>query len=89
MTLQYKQTHSGQKRAYGDSFNEYEVTSELPIEEVEKLCCEEFKCSLSQSQYKADLKEDSGQGNYFRTSYTIRRLDENTYKYVTCFPYTG
>ena len=32
----YVNTHSGQKRAYGDTYYEYEVASDLPKEEVEQ-----------------------------------------------------
>ena len=36
----FKNTHSGQKKAYGDSFYEYEINSDLPAEEVERVCRE-------------------------------------------------
>ena len=71
-------THSGQKRAYGDSYYEYEVTSELPPEEVEKWCSEKLHKAIPQRQWK---DEDNSMCNHFRPYYNFAKREGGKYFY--------
>eukprot|EP01035_Chromulina_nebulosa_P038938 gene38938-52581_t len=52
-----KRLHQGQKRAYGDSFYEYEVISDFPVEDVEKYCTTELRKAIPKNQYLTDLRD--------------------------------
>lgn len=81
--------HSGQKRAYGDTIYEYDVTSDMPADHVERICREHaYKCDLSAEQYKAQYAADRSAGNFFRTSYEFKRTGNGTYSYRVTYPFT-
>lgn len=83
----FTNTHSGQKRAYGDSFYEYEVTSDLPAEEVEKVCRERvYKCSVSTADWLADYRKPGcSMDDAFRPHYEFKQLGTDKFSYVvTC-----
>ena len=84
----FTNTHSGQKQAYGDSFYEYDVTSDLPAEEVERVCAEKVYKAMPESQYRDEMKANSSADNYFRSHYKFRKSGEGRYSYSVCFPYT-
>jgi hypothetical protein len=77
----FTNTHSGQKKAYGDSFYEYDVASDLPAAEVEKVC------AIPESQYLAELRANHSMDNAFRASYKFTRVGEGKYRYVVSYPY--
>lgn len=83
----FTNTHSGQKRAYGDSFYEYDVTSELPAEEVERVCSEKVYKAMSKQQYVEEFKANRTADNHFRSHYTFTKVGEGQYRYSVCFPY--
>lgn len=78
-------THSGQKEAYGDSYYEYDVTSELPEEEVEKFCSEKLSKAIPYSQWKA---ENTSMCNHFRSYYKFTKRGEGKYFYQVTNSYT-
>ena len=85
-----KNTHSGQKRAYGDTFREFIVKSDNPESEVKSYCTKTiYQCSLTAEQY---LKEERAGvenfGDHFRSNYKFRKTDENTYFYQITEPST-
>lgn len=82
--IEYELLHSGQKRAYGDTLKEYLVKSDLPHDEVEKLCNAEFGCTLTRAQWQ---KENNSASNHFRTYYTLKKRSEGEYLYTTTFPF--
>lgn len=84
----YTQTHGGQKKAYGDSFYEYEVTSDLPPYEVERICAEKIEKAMPIEQYRQEYKAKPIADNHFRKHYTFRKRPDGTYLYSVCFPYT-
>jgi hypothetical protein len=84
----FKNTHSGQKKAYGDSFYEYDVTSELPPEDVERVCREKIYKSIPEAQYLEECKANRSADLHFRAFYKFRKRSEGTYFYSVCFPYT-
>jgi hypothetical protein len=83
----FTNTHSGQKNAYGDSFYEYEVSSELPAEEVERICRERVYQAMPESQYLAERKIDRSADAYFRAHYKFTPKGVGRYFYQVCFPY--
>lgn len=77
-------THSGQKRAYGDSYYEYEVASELPQEDVERFCREKLYRAIPESQWRT---ENNSASNHFRPYYTFNKLTEGKYFYQVVSSY--
>lgn len=86
--VSFKNTHSGQKRAYGDSFYEYEIESALPAEEVEKVCATRIYAAIPIAKWRAEQKA-GGADAYFRSHYTFTKKADGKYFYSVCFPYTG
>lgn len=83
----FTNTHSGQKRAYGDSIYEYSVSSDLPAEEVEKVCRERvYKSSVSKADWLADYRKPGcSMEDAFRPYYEFKDLGDGKYSYVvTC-----
>lgn len=92
----YVMTHSGQKKQYGDSFTEYDITSQLPAEEVERICSTKIHPAMPEAQWLSEYK-DAPRGKsaelYFRSHYKFRKVRETPsgdsgYFYSVCFPYT-
>jgi len=83
----FTNTHSGQKKAYGDSFYEYDVTSELPADQVEAVCREKVYKAMPEAQYLAELRANSSMDNAFRAAYTFKQAGEGKYRYVVKYPY--
>ena len=84
----FTNTHSGQKRAYGDSYYEYEVTSALAADEVEKVCREKvYVCPLSEQQWRDEYKAKPSADNHFRSHYTFKARPTGGYFYSVRFPY--
>lgn len=81
-------THRGQKRAYGDSYYEYMVESDLPTEEVERVCSEKVYKAISEDMYRAEYKAAPTADNHFRSSYKFKSIGGGKYLYVVTFPYT-
>jgi hypothetical protein len=84
----YTQTHGGQKKAYGDSFYEYEVTSDLPADEVERICREKIDKAIPLQQYQDEYREKPTASNHFRSHYRFTKRPDGTYFYSVCFPFT-
>lgn len=80
----FTNTHSGQKRAYGDSFYEYDITSDLPAEEVEKVCRERvYKSSVNKADWLADYRTPGcSMEKAFRPYYEFKPLGDGKYRYV-------
>lgn len=80
----FTNTWSGQKRAYGDSFYEYEVTSDLPAEEVERICRERvYKSSVSKDEWLADYRQPGcSMEEAFRPYYEFKQLGTDKFSYV-------
>jgi hypothetical protein len=83
-------THSGQKRAYGDSFYEYDVTSDLPAAEVERICAEKVYTAIPESQWLADQRATGGSSmeKAFRAHYKFEPRGAGKYFYQVCCLYT-
>jgi len=83
-------THSGQKRAYGDTFREFTVKTDKPESEVKGYCIENvYKCSLTTEEYLKDERagvEDFG--DHFRSNYNFKRIGEGKYFYQVIQPST-
>lgn len=84
----FKCTHSGQKRAYGDSFYEYDVKSALSYDEVKRVCSEKIYKAMSEEDYKTDYAANRSADNFFRASYRFTNMGNGNYRYVVVFPYT-
>lgn len=88
----YVVTHSGQKKAYGDTFTEYDVTSDLPADDVERICATKIHPSMPEAvwlaEYRDTPKGQSSADRYFRAHYKFRRTGEGRYFFSVCFPYT-
>lgn len=83
----FSNTQYGQKRAYGDSFYEYTVTSDLPADEVEKVCREKIYKAIPLARYRAEYKAAPTMDNHFRNHYTFTKRPDGSYFYSVCSPY--
>ena len=83
----FKNTHSGQKKAYGDSFYEYEIESPLPREEVERVCSTLIYKAIPKEQWEADGGFRASMDNHFRAHYTLAPTGEGRWFYQVMFPY--
>lgn len=85
----FRCTHSGQKRAYGDTFHEYDVNSELPAEEVEKFCAEHVYKAIPKSEWLVDFRKPGcSMEEAFRPHYTFKPNGRDGYFYVVRLLYT-
>lgn len=84
----FKNTHSGQKRAYGDSFYEYEITSALPADQVEAICCTKVYAAIPETRWREEGKTDRSADAHFRAHYKFAARGDGKYFYQVCFPYT-
>jgi hypothetical protein len=81
--------HSGQKRAYGDSFYEYDVSSDLPAEQVEKVCRERVYKAIPHAEWQEDYRKPGcSMGDAFRPHYTFKAIGDDRYAYVVTSLYT-
>ena len=83
-----KQTHSGQKRRYGDSFYEFTVKSNKPESEVQKYCNDTVrKCSLKTCDYLANERiKGRPFDDHFRPSYEFKKVVDGEYFYRVTSP---
>ena len=83
-------THSGQKRAYGDTFREFIVKTDKPQSEVEAYCAEHVRqCSLTTEEYLKDERAGVKDfGDHFRSNYKLRKVTEGVYFYTVTEPST-
>ncbi len=87
--VSFQNTHSGQERAYGDTFYKYQVRSELPADEVERVCREKiYRCPMSETEWKEKGKTDRSMDHAFTAHYTFRALGEGRYFYQVRMLYT-
>lgn len=86
----FTNTHSGQKKAYGDSYYEYDVTSDLPADEVERVCSEKVYKAISHAEWQADYRAPGGcsMDKAFRSHYKFEKRGEGRYFYQVCNLYT-
>lgn len=86
--VEFCNVHSGQKRAYGDSFYEYEVTSELPVESVERVCSERvYKCGLTMAKWRDENRANPSMANHFRSHYEFQDRGGGKFFYRVTFPF--
>ncbi len=87
--VHFQNTHSGQKRAYGDSYYEYQVRSDLPQAEVERICREKiYKCAMTDAEWREKGKTDRSMDHAFTPHYVFRKMDEGKYFYQVHELYT-
>ena len=86
-----KKTHSGQYKRYGDSFYEWEITTDLPKEKVLEKCFTE----LAKAEYptkeewqKNIINEKKGDLRYYFYGYYDLVKTNNGYNFIVCHPYT-
>ncbi|MDJ1465692.1 hypothetical protein [Nitratireductor sp. GZWM139] len=84
----FTNTHSGQKRAYGDSYYEYDVTSDMPADHVERVCRENaYKCDLPASQWRDENRANPSMSNHFRSHYQFEDRGNGKFFYRVTFPF--
>lgn len=84
--VKFANTHSGQKRAYGDTLYEYEATSDRPADEVRNILCEHaYECKLPIQEWRKEMRESATK--YFRAHYEFRALGEGRFFYRVTLPY--
>ena len=83
-------THSGQKRAYGDTFREFTIKTDKPEDEAKDYCTEHvYKCSLTTAEYLADERAGVKEfGDHFRSNYKFSRVGDGVYFYQVIQPST-
>lgn len=80
-------THSGQERAYGDSYYKYHVIGADSEEDAYALCQEHGrKCDLPTATYR---KEDGPMSKHFREHYNIKPDGFGGFLYTVTWPWTG
>jgi len=84
----FTNTHSGQKKAYGDTFYEYDVKSDLPPADVEKVCREQVYPAIPKSEWLADYRTPGcSMENAFRPHFEFRQLGPDRFFYVVTILY--
>lgn len=87
--FEHECTHSGQKKAYGDTYREYEVKSDLPDDEVEARCVSKIHKAMP---YDAWLKKyrsgEGGMEHAFSPSYKFKKRGEGEYFFQVISMYT-
>lgn len=95
--FEYKKTHSGQYRRYGDSFYKWDIETDLPKEEVLKKCFEELADKWDhdlpeQNEWKLNVRSGGSHeydyGYYFAGYYSLHKTNGG-YEFTICKPYTG
>lgn len=87
--VKFTNTHSGQKRAYGDTFYEYDVTSDLPADLVERICSERIYKAISKAEWQADYCAPAcSMEKAFRAHYEFKSLGDGKYFYQVRCLYT-
>lgn len=85
----FTNTHAGQKRAYGDSFYEYDISSDRPPDEVEKVCRELIRKAIPKSEWLADYRTPgNSMEKAFRPHYEFKSVGDGKYRYVVTTLYT-
>lgn len=85
----FKNTHSGQKKAYGDSYYEYDVSSDRPAEDVEKVCATEVYKAMPHKEWQEIYRQPgSSMEHAFKPHYVFRSLGEGRFFYQVCCLYT-
>jgi hypothetical protein len=89
MSFQYDLTHSGQKRAYGDTFHEYEVRSDLPAAEVEAQCVSEICKAMPFAEWQEGYRSGKGGMEHaFTKHYKFTDRGDGKYFYQVISLYT-
>ncbi|TDI79822.1 MAG: hypothetical protein E2O79_09985 [Caldithrix sp.] len=84
-----KSTHSGQKKAYGDTYREFEIISAKPASDVEKFCSEVLYKAQPYDEWLAIYRsKDSTMAHAFSPHYKFRKMEENKYFYQVELMYT-
>ena len=84
-----EQTHGGQKKAYGDTFYEYTITSSKPEAEVEAFCRDKLDKAIPYDEWVKDYRAPGcSMEKAFRSHYKFRKTGENTYFYQVIRLYT-
>lgn len=82
-------THAGQKKRYGDSYYEYDVTSDLPADQVEKICSEKIDKAIPNAEWLADYRKPGcSMSDAFRPHYTFSKTGDGEYRYIVTRLYT-
>lgn len=85
----FKNTHSGQKKAYGDSYYEFEVSSDRPADEVEKVCATQVYKAIPHKQWQDDYRKPGcSMSDAFRSHYKFESRGDGKYFYQVCELYT-
>lgn len=86
--VKYVNVYSGQKYRYGDTFYEYEVKSELPAAEVERVCRDSIRKAIPESEWLADRRAPGcSTDKMFRPHYKFQSKG-GIYFYSVCYLYT-
>lgn len=86
--VRFVRTHSGQRKAYGDTFYDFAVFSDLPKDEVERVCREKVYKALSLAEWRELNKQKPSAENYFKPHYTFTGNTKSGYSYSVCLAYT-
>lgn len=85
----FKNTHCGQKKAYGDSFYEYEISSALPAAEVEQVCATKIYKAMPESEWLIEYRKPGcSMEHAFRSHYKFQKRGDGKYFYQVCNLYT-
>ena len=94
--IKVERTHSGQYQRYGDSYYEWNITTNLPENEVldymfDEVCKIEKERPPEEKEWQENVRYDGKHahdiGYYFSGYYSIKRTD-NGYHFTICHPYT-
>lgn len=87
--FEFECTHSGQKKAYGDTFREYIVRSDLPENEVKARCVSEIYRAMPYDEWLPKYRSgEGGMSHAFSPHYKFQKRGDGEYFYQVISLYT-
>ncbi len=92
--FEYKKTHSGQYRRYDDSFDEWDIVTDIPEQAVRQACLDRFNSGTdlpSHSEWKRAIciggPKDNDAVFYFSGWHDLHKTGDGTYHFTICRPF--
>lgn len=88
--VKMKVVHRGQVAPYSDTYNVWEVVTDMPKDEVVKWCKREILSNRyvpSKEEWDAN-KEDQDASYYFRGFWYLTEIKEGVWRFIRVLPWT-
>lgn len=85
-----ERTHTGQRRRYGDSYEEFTIKTDNSESDTKKYCTEHvYPCRLTTEEYVADGRAGVKDfRDHFRSNYMFKKVKDGEYFYQVTRPST-